>query len=167
MSTIIQSTASCTIATAPPHRAAITNIGQMLEQLSVGWVDGSPDNRMLIAGEGGQFIRVRPRHYGHCYFKPNVDDIAIDSGSYMLSGFIKFEIPAAFRELFVTARASDGAWASATLTKRGFEMASVGLLDLTGLDKLHPFFGPDMRDIEVEKAISMYKPALDWMGGAA
>lgn len=154
-------------AVARQNKTIISNIGQLLEQLCVGWVEGGRDNRMLIAGDGGSFIRVRPRHYGHCYYKPNNDDIAIDSGSYMLTGFIKFEIPSAFREFFTTERASDGVWASATLTKRGFELASIGLLDLKGLEKLHPFFGPMMRDIDPDKAIELHKMAIGMEGGAA
>lgn len=125
---------------------AVTNIGDLFAALAVGWQAGSGDNRLLIAGEGGQFIRVGPRRYLGEYFKPWPGDIAVDSGAYSMRGFIRFEIISDFRELFDTNHADDHVWYSAVLTQRGFELAQAGLLpELSRLD--HPFFNPAITDV--------------------
>jgi hypothetical protein len=147
-------TSSSTRAVATNSARAVTNIGELFAALAVGWQSESPDNRLLIAGEGGQFIRVGPRRYLGEYFKPWPGDIVVDSGSYSMRGFIRFEIYSDFRELFTTNHAGDHVWYSAALTARGFELAQAGLLpELSRLD--HPFFNPAITDVASDLQLGM------------
>lgn len=137
------------------QRQAVTNIGQLMEALAVGWVAGSYDNRRVMAGDYGQFVRVDPRRYLHPFYKAWPGDIAIDSGSYRMAGFVRLEAPTVFRGLFKTDRAGDGVWHSAELTQHGYDLAIAGVLDdFKGLTN-HPFFAPDLSDIQTASAINL------------
>lgn len=141
------------------NRRPITNFAELLDALAMGWVEGSHDNRIVIAGHYGQFVRVAPRRYGNRYHKKQPGDIAIESGGYRLQGFIRFEIPSIFRELFTTGAATDGDWYCACLTLRGYEMTKAGIFDFTGLSN-HAFFVPESTNIVRDKEISMDKRHL-------
>jgi hypothetical protein len=140
---------------------AVTNIGELFAALAVGWQDGGRNNRRLIAGDGGQFIRVDPRRHLHSFYSPWPGDIPVDGGGYSLKGFIRFEARTTFRDLFTTSSAGDDVWCSAELTARGFELAQAGLLlDCTGLN--HPFFFPPaaqiVPDLQLGAAVKRIAP---------
>lgn len=148
----------------------ITNIAQMMEALAVGWVEGSHNNRALIAIEdryntrrdGYQFIQMPENRYN--FERMAQGDIPVDSGYYRLRGFIKFEAQMQFKGLFQVDGADDQVWWRARLTARGAELARSGvLLDFKGLRDT-PFFNPELSGIDAEKAISMNKPMI---GGPA
>lgn len=141
--------------------APITNIAQMMEVLAVGWAEGSPNNRSLIAAEdpyntrylGHQFIRMPENRFKYPLYKMSPGDIPVDSGYYRLRGFIKFEARNQFRGLFDVDGADDQAWWRAKLTARGAELARAGvLLDFPSLRDT-PFFAPLTSDIATDLAI--------------
>jgi hypothetical protein len=150
--------------------APITNIVQMMEALAVGWVEGSGDNRALIAFEdpyntrylGYQFIRMPENRYNFDRMSPG--DIPVDSGYYRLRGFIKFEARDQFRGLFEVDGADDQVWWRARLTARGAEVARAGLLlDFASLRDTQ-FFAPATSDIASDLVIPF---ATKQIGGPA
>lgn len=134
----------------------ITNIAQMMEALAVGWAEGSPNNRALIAAEdpyntryvGYQFIRMPENRYTYPFDRMSPGDIPVDSAYYRLRGFIKFEARDQFRGLFEVDGADDQVWWRAKLTARGAEIARAGLLlDFASLRDT-PFFAPATIDMQ-------------------
>lgn len=126
----------------------VTNISELFQALSVGWDEGK--KRKLIAGKwGGQFIRVfgeRPHHY----YNKSENDIPVDSGSYRMTGFIKFESKI-FKGMFETYIDDQDVFCEATLTEKGFEFAKLNIVDF---DYAHsslshvPFFNPSIKEIK-------------------
>lgn len=105
----------------------ITNVGQLFEALAEGWEQDSLDNRILIAGDYGQFVRV-PAPFEYPFHKRWRRDISVESGNYSMRGFIRFETRRLFPGLFNVSAADDGAWIAAELTMEGFAIASAGVL---------------------------------------
>lgn len=143
--------------------APITNVAQMMEALAVGWSEGSPNNRALIATEdpynqrqiGYQFIQMPENCYN--FARMSAGDIPVDSGYYRMRGFIKFEARDQFRGLFEVDGADDQVWWRAKLTARGVEVARAGLLlDFASLRDT-PFFSPATGDIVSDLALSLAK----------
>lgn len=143
----------------------VTNISQLFEELAVGWEKGSHENRCIMAGDMGQFIRLPENHLlEHPFHKKCLTDIAIDTGkNYNMKGFIKFESLSMFRGLFKTWRADDRAWLAAELTSDGVRFARAGVLDfnieILGL-KHYPFFNPAAREIIKDSALAQQQQFL-------
>ncbi|WP_131655430.1 hypothetical protein [Methylocucumis oryzae] len=111
----------------------ITNISQLMHQLSIDWVsDGHRNNRKLIASNYGQFVRkgfdyiTTPYHF----YKQIPEDLPIVS-SYSMKAFIKYDIKGdgELRKMFlleVNEPSSD--FCVAQLTEFGIEIAQKNIV---------------------------------------
>lgn len=140
---------------------AVTNVGELLAALAVGWTEDVQTRRKLIAGgyPREQFIRI-PGPMPYPRLKKHPDDIPAITAPYSLAGFLQFEVDSMFRGLFeVTCERDSGtgeSWWTGSLTAKGFEIASAGLLEF---DMSHPdiqraaFFNPAVRRLVDDRAL--------------
>lgn len=117
---------------------SVTNIAELFDALALDWKDGSPANRFLLAGDDGQFIRIPENKWTTPYYRKGEGDIPVESGSYSMRGFIKFESQSLFRDMFNVDSCDQGSWFSAKLTKLGYEAAVSGILSFS-------LFHPDIK----------------------
>lgn len=140
----------------------VTNIGQLLEALAVGWKEGAR-NRRLIAGIGGQFVRTPESGFSYPYYRPGDRDLLVDSGTYSMTGFIQHEAGSTFPGMFRTDAADDDAWRSAELTAHGYRIAKLGVLDFdhsAPAIKACPFFCPPLHNFAHRPQISQDRLAI-------
>lgn len=115
----------------------IANVVALFEALAVGWAEGSGRNRYLLAGDGGQFVRVDPCNFPHTFYKPSSGDIrvAVRDHGYNMRGFIQHDADILYPGMFETTRAEDGAWWMAWLTADGFRFAQAPVFDVARLHR--------------------------------
>lgn len=113
----------------------ITNIVSLFEAMAVGW--GSGRNRYLLAGDGGQFVRVDPHNFPHHFYNPTPDDIPVVvlNHGYDMRGFIQFEARDLYRGMFETERDDQGVYLIARLTAKGFRFAQAPVFDVHRLHR--------------------------------
>lgn len=139
----------------------ITNITELFAALAVGWDDKTTPKRFIIAGEGGQFVRTPESGWPHCFYKMQSQDIRIDSGGYVIRGFVLYETRILYPGMFDT-RLED-VYVTAHLTLKGFEFARSGINDVVGV---HPdvdrcaFFNPAAQVITKDPALAGARPAV-------
>lgn len=129
----------------------VTNIGELFEALAIGWEEGSHKNRYVFGGEKVQFVCVSGEHIYPPHARIREGDIPIETLSYRMQGFIKFEAKYLFKGLF-EARYSDYDDAGrAWLTPEGFRISKAGLIDFDFAhhrDFKHcEFFNPSVKAI--------------------
>lgn len=139
----------------------VANIGELLEVLAVGWTEAESTQRTLIAGgyPRQQFIRV-PGETPYPRLQQHPGDIAAVTAPYSLAGFLQFEADSMFKGLFEIQceldAGSNERWWMGRLTRKGFEIASAGLLEF---DNSHvdvqraAFFNPKARRLVNDPAL--------------
>lgn len=148
--------AASTAITSP---SKVTNIGELFDALAVGWVEGSPDNRILIATDRNrQFIKLPAIRGRHLYADMVDGDIPVESGGYRMRGFIKFESKFMFRDMFECEDAGgDNVTWIAKLTRLGYEAAISGVMtfniDIPDIKRCS-FFNPESRNIAKDAALT-------------
>jgi hypothetical protein len=137
----------------PTKHQPVTNIGELLHALAVGWQEGGcKRNRFLIAGDGGQFIRTPESSFGRYhrnYYETWDGDIMVES-TYRMTGFIQFECKYMFPNMFKRYQDDQHTYLTAELTREGFEYASKGVIDIdlsNDFLKRCKFFNPAYRDV--------------------
>jgi hypothetical protein len=141
----------------PRASAVVTNFGELLEALAVGWAN--PNTRRVLLGLDNGKGLIRTGYIGMPFFR-EPGDIDCDTGSYRPRGFIRFEAAREFRGMFEIGHADDGAWYSARLTQQGYVMASNGVIDLPTKSRdfmTSSFFNPAAVVVHGDQALAAPK----------